>query len=78
VALVGDAAHGPSPMAGVGTGLALVGAYVLAGELAAAGDEASGLRPGAKRGQCVAGVTLSGWGWGWARLPGGGPGSAAR
>jgi 2-polyprenyl-6-methoxyphenol hydroxylase-like FAD-dependent oxidoreductase len=34
--LVGDAAHGPSPMAGVGTSLALVGAYVLAGELAAA------------------------------------------
>jgi 2-polyprenyl-6-methoxyphenol hydroxylase-like FAD-dependent oxidoreductase len=39
VALVGDAAHGPSPMAGVGTSLALVGAYVLAGELAAAGGD---------------------------------------
>jgi 2-polyprenyl-6-methoxyphenol hydroxylase-like FAD-dependent oxidoreductase len=39
VVLVGDAAYGPSPMAGVGTSLALVGAYVLAGELAtAAGD----------------------------------------
>jgi 2-polyprenyl-6-methoxyphenol hydroxylase-like FAD-dependent oxidoreductase len=39
VVLVGDAAHGPSPLAGVGTSLALVGAYVLAGELAAsAGD----------------------------------------
>jgi 2-polyprenyl-6-methoxyphenol hydroxylase-like FAD-dependent oxidoreductase len=36
VALVGDAAYGPSPLAGVGTSLALVGAYVLAGELAAA------------------------------------------
>jgi 2-polyprenyl-6-methoxyphenol hydroxylase-like FAD-dependent oxidoreductase len=36
VALVGDAAYGPSPMSGVGTSLALVGAYVLAGELAAA------------------------------------------
>jgi 2-polyprenyl-6-methoxyphenol hydroxylase-like FAD-dependent oxidoreductase len=37
--LVGDAGYGPSPMAGVGTSLALVGAYVLAGELkAAAGD----------------------------------------
>jgi 2-polyprenyl-6-methoxyphenol hydroxylase-like FAD-dependent oxidoreductase len=37
--LVGDAAYGPSPMAGVGTSLALVGAYVLAGELkAASGD----------------------------------------
>jgi 2-polyprenyl-6-methoxyphenol hydroxylase-like FAD-dependent oxidoreductase len=39
VALVGDAAHGPSPLAGVGTSLALVGAYVLAGELAAAGGD---------------------------------------
>jgi 2-polyprenyl-6-methoxyphenol hydroxylase-like FAD-dependent oxidoreductase len=37
--LVGDAGYCPSPMAGVGTSLALVGAYVLAGELlAAAGD----------------------------------------
>jgi 2-polyprenyl-6-methoxyphenol hydroxylase-like FAD-dependent oxidoreductase len=34
VALLGDAAHCPSPMAGMGTSLALVGAYVLAGELA--------------------------------------------
>jgi 2-polyprenyl-6-methoxyphenol hydroxylase-like FAD-dependent oxidoreductase len=42
VALVGDAAYGPSPMAGVGTSLALVGAYVLAGELASnAGDHDS-------------------------------------
>jgi 2-polyprenyl-6-methoxyphenol hydroxylase-like FAD-dependent oxidoreductase len=39
VALVGDAAYCPSPMAGVGTSLALVGAYVLAGELATAGDD---------------------------------------
>jgi 2-polyprenyl-6-methoxyphenol hydroxylase-like FAD-dependent oxidoreductase len=39
VVLVGDAAYGPSPLAGVGTSLALVGAYVLAGELIpAAGD----------------------------------------
>jgi 2-polyprenyl-6-methoxyphenol hydroxylase-like FAD-dependent oxidoreductase len=39
VVLVGDAAYCPSPLAGVGTSLALVGAYVLAGELArAAGD----------------------------------------
>jgi 2-polyprenyl-6-methoxyphenol hydroxylase-like FAD-dependent oxidoreductase len=36
--LVGDAAYSPSPLSGVGTSLALVGAYVLAGELAAAGD----------------------------------------
>jgi 2-polyprenyl-6-methoxyphenol hydroxylase-like FAD-dependent oxidoreductase len=38
VALVGDAAYCPSPASGQGTGLALVGAYVLAGELAAADD----------------------------------------
>ncbi|WP_296389247.1 FAD-dependent monooxygenase [Williamsia sp.] len=37
VALLGDAAFSSSPMSGQGTGLALVGAYVLAGELAAAG-----------------------------------------
>ncbi|GAA2268397.1 FAD-dependent monooxygenase [Nonomuraea roseoviolacea subsp. roseoviolacea] len=39
VVLVGDAAYSPSPLSGQGTSLALVGAYVLAGELsAAAGD----------------------------------------
>ncbi|MEU2154572.1 FAD-dependent monooxygenase [Streptomyces sp. NPDC019396] len=32
-ALIGDAAHCPSPLSGQGTSLALVGAYVLAGEL---------------------------------------------
>ncbi|GAA5161840.1 FAD-dependent monooxygenase [Pseudonocardia eucalypti] len=37
VALLGDAAFCSSPMSGGGTGLALVGAYLLAGELAAAG-----------------------------------------
>jgi len=36
VALLGDAAFSASPMSGAGTGLALVGAYMLAGELAAA------------------------------------------
>lgn len=36
VALVGDAGYGPSPLSGQGTSLALVGAYVLAGELARA------------------------------------------
>ncbi|MGI5160166.1 FAD-dependent monooxygenase [Microbispora sp. CA-102843] len=36
VALVGDAAYCPSSLSGMGSGLALVGAYVLAGELAAA------------------------------------------
>jgi 2-polyprenyl-6-methoxyphenol hydroxylase-like FAD-dependent oxidoreductase len=37
VGLLGDAASSPSPMSGQGTGVALVGAYLLAGELAAAG-----------------------------------------
>ncbi|MFI0354597.1 FAD-dependent monooxygenase [Actinomadura sp. 9N407] len=36
VVLLGDAAYCPSPASGQGTSLALVGAYVLAGELAAA------------------------------------------
>jgi len=36
IALVGDAAYGPSPASGQGTSLAIVGAYVLAGELQAA------------------------------------------
>ncbi|MEU5237552.1 FAD-dependent monooxygenase [Streptomyces lydicus] len=36
VALIGDAAYCPSSLSGMGSGLALVGAYVLAGELAAA------------------------------------------
>jgi 2-polyprenyl-6-methoxyphenol hydroxylase-like FAD-dependent oxidoreductase len=35
--LLGDAAFSSSPLSGQGTGLALVGAYLLAGELAAAG-----------------------------------------
>ena len=39
VTLLGDAGYCPSPLSGQGTSLALVGAYVLAGELqAAAGD----------------------------------------
>jgi 2-polyprenyl-6-methoxyphenol hydroxylase-like FAD-dependent oxidoreductase len=42
VVLVGDAGYCPSPLSGQGTNLALVGAYVLAGELkAAAGDHRS-------------------------------------
>ncbi len=40
VGLFGDAAFSSSPMSGGGTGLALVGAYLLAGELAAAGWDA--------------------------------------
>jgi len=39
VALIGDAGYCPSPASGQGTSLALVGAYVLAGELAAAGGD---------------------------------------
>ncbi|MFC4947638.1 FAD-dependent monooxygenase [Pseudonocardia sp. GCM10023141] len=39
VALVGDAGYSPSALTGLGTSLALVGAYVLAGELAAAGGD---------------------------------------
>ena len=35
-ALIGDAGYCPTPLTGLGTSLALVGAYVLAGELAAA------------------------------------------
>jgi 2-polyprenyl-6-methoxyphenol hydroxylase-like FAD-dependent oxidoreductase len=43
VGLLGDAAYSASPMSGGGTGLALVGAYLLAGELAAADwDPAAG------------------------------------
>lgn len=37
--LVGDAAYGASPASGQGTSLALVGTYVLAGELATAGGD---------------------------------------
>jgi 2-polyprenyl-6-methoxyphenol hydroxylase-like FAD-dependent oxidoreductase len=42
VALVGDAAYCASTASGQGTSLALVGAYVLAGELAAAADHVEG------------------------------------
>lgn len=39
VALVGDAGYCASPLSGMGTSLAIVGAYVLAGELHAAGGD---------------------------------------
>lgn len=39
ITLVGDAAYGPSPASGQGTSMALVGAYILAGELKKAGDD---------------------------------------
>lgn len=38
VVLLGDAAYCPTPLTGLGTSLALVGAYVLAGELATSSD----------------------------------------
>jgi 2-polyprenyl-6-methoxyphenol hydroxylase-like FAD-dependent oxidoreductase len=39
VTLLGDAGYCPSPLTGLGTSLALVGAYILAGELAASSDD---------------------------------------
>src|SRR5262249_25024840 len=39
VVLVGDAAYCASPMSGQGTSIALIGAYVLAGELVAASGD---------------------------------------
>jgi 2-polyprenyl-6-methoxyphenol hydroxylase-like FAD-dependent oxidoreductase len=41
VVLLGDAGYCPSPLTGLGTSLALVGAYILAGELAGAADQAT-------------------------------------
>lgn len=38
VALIGDAAYCPSPISGLGTTCAIIGAYILAGELARAKD----------------------------------------
>jgi len=49
VALLGDAAFCPSPLSGQGTSLALVGAYVLAGELAAAGGDHTAAFPAYQR-----------------------------
>lgn len=39
IVLLGDAGYCASPLSGMGSGLAIVGAYVLAGELAAAGGD---------------------------------------
>jgi 2-polyprenyl-6-methoxyphenol hydroxylase-like FAD-dependent oxidoreductase len=41
VVLLGDAGYCPSPLTGLGTSLALVGAYILAGELAATSADAT-------------------------------------
>ncbi|GGV03494.1 FAD-dependent oxidoreductase [Streptomyces litmocidini] len=62
VVLLGDAAHCASPASGQGTGLALTGAYVLAGELARAGGDHTvafaryeqHMRPGVERNQRMA------------------------
>lgn len=61
VALVGDAAHCPSPLSGQGTSLALVGAYLLATEIADGSDFAAAferydarMRPFATKNQEVA------------------------
>ncbi|MEU8528946.1 MULTISPECIES: FAD-dependent monooxygenase [Streptomyces] len=62
VVLLGDAAHCASPASGQGTGLALLGAYTLAGELAAAGGDhrvafeayERVMRPGVERNQKMA------------------------
>jgi 2-polyprenyl-6-methoxyphenol hydroxylase-like FAD-dependent oxidoreductase len=43
VTLLGDAAFCPSPVGGGGSSLALIGAYVLAGEVSRAGDVRAGL-----------------------------------
>jgi 2-polyprenyl-6-methoxyphenol hydroxylase-like FAD-dependent oxidoreductase len=39
IALLGDAAYCASPMSGMGTGMAFIGAYILAGELKAANGD---------------------------------------
>ncbi|MFE0644178.1 FAD-dependent monooxygenase [Streptomyces sp. NPDC058877] len=62
VVLLGDAAHCTSPASGQGTGLALIGAYVLAGELARHRDDHATafaryeqrLRPGVEQNQRMA------------------------
>lgn len=69
VALAGDAAHAPSFFSGQGSSIALVGAYVLAGELATAADPAAAFaayerqtRPFVRQNQALAdggGATLA-------------------
>ncbi|MET9933153.1 MULTISPECIES: FAD-dependent monooxygenase [unclassified Streptomyces] len=62
VVLLGDAAHCASPASGQGTGLALIGAYVLAAELARSGGDHTAafaryeahMRPGVERNQRMA------------------------
>jgi 2-polyprenyl-6-methoxyphenol hydroxylase-like FAD-dependent oxidoreductase len=49
ITLAGDAGYGPGPAVGGGSSLAVVGAYVLASELAAAGDDVSVAFPAYER-----------------------------
>ncbi len=49
ITLAGDAGYGPGPAVGGGSSLAVVGAYVLASELAAAGDDHSVAFPAYER-----------------------------
>ncbi|RSN44184.1 FAD-dependent oxidoreductase [Amycolatopsis sp. WAC 04197] len=67
VTLLGDAGYCPSPASGQGTSLALVGAYVLAGELAASGDVTTAfsryeteMRPYVEKNQALAKTALRG------------------
>jgi 2-polyprenyl-6-methoxyphenol hydroxylase-like FAD-dependent oxidoreductase len=68
VTLLGDAGYCPSPASGQGTSLALAGAYVLAGELAAASGDHSvafaryeaELRPYVEKNQALAKTALRG------------------
>lgn len=65
VTLLGDAGYCASPASGQGTSLALVGAYVLAGELATSGDLAlaryeSEMRPYIAKNQALAKTALRG------------------
>ncbi|MEJ8278125.1 FAD-dependent monooxygenase [Pseudonocardia spirodelae] len=67
VVLLGDSAHCPSPLGGGGTSLALIGAYVLAGELARTPGDTAGalaryerlLRPAAEAAQRLPPLTLA-------------------
>jgi 2-polyprenyl-6-methoxyphenol hydroxylase-like FAD-dependent oxidoreductase len=61
VALVGDAAYGPSPMAGVATSLALVGAYVLAGSWPPRTATAAAPSPATSGGCVTTSPGASGW-----------------
>ena len=67
VTLLGDAGYCASPASGQGTSLALVGAYVLAGELATSDDQAAALsqyekemRPYIEKNQALAKTALRG------------------